>query len=90
MTTNDQQNEDARMLGLVHARTMRMTDLSRTIERLHLSSPGRQLSIEQYLLAKSSAKIARDSIVSREDRKHATWLIRTAKRPVNNDGSFVV
>lgn len=78
---------DNKLLGKVHSQTMRMSDLARTIMRLHPSSENRASSIKEYYDLLRSSKTVRDQIVGRESRKTATWLIRTVGKPVNNDGS---
>jgi hypothetical protein len=87
MTTDETDNK---LLGKVHSQTMRMSDLSRTIMRLHFSSEGRASSIKEYYDLLRSSKTVRDQIVGRESRKTATWLIRTVCKPVNNDGSQII
>ena len=82
--------EDQTLIGKVHSYTMRMTDLARTIERLHPESPSRKLSIDQYCEAKHFAAICRDSIVCRETRKLANFYLRTAGKPVDNAGNPVI
>ncbi len=82
--------EDQTLIGKVHSYTMRMTDLARTIERLHPESPSRKLSIDQYCEAKHFAAICRDAIVCRETRKQANFYLRTAGKPVDNSGNPVI
>jgi hypothetical protein len=81
MTTNT-----SNPLGEVHSLTCRMGDLARTIMRLHPDSPSRAASIKEYEESRAKAKATRDSITDNDDRKTATWLIRTAGKPVDNTG----
>jgi hypothetical protein len=64
-----------------------MGDLSRLIMHLALESPTRVVCINEYRAANVKAKALRDSISDSEDRKTATWLIRTANKPVDNAGN---
>jgi hypothetical protein len=88
--TNPIATEDHTLIGKVHTCTMRMTELARTIERLHPESPSRQLSIEAYCEIKRFASTCRDSIVCRETRKLANFFLRTARKPVDNSGNPVI
>jgi hypothetical protein len=80
---------DNQLLGKVHTQTMRMSDLASTIMRLHPSSENRAKCIKEYYDLLRSSKTVRDQIVSRENRKTATWCIRTASKPVDNCGNQI-
>ena len=80
-------NTESNPLAEVHCLTYRMGDLSRLIMRLALESPNRVVCINEYRAAKVKAKALRDSISDSDDRKTATWLIRTASKPVDNAGN---
>ena len=74
---------DHQCLGEVHSLTMTMSDLARTIDRLHPDSPSRVTALEAYTTAKAKAKAFRDAITKdTEDRKTATWLLRTCRKPL--------
>jgi hypothetical protein len=64
-----------------------MGDLARLIMELSPESPNRVVCINEYRAAKAKAKAVRDSISDSEDRKTATWFIRTANKPVDNAGN---
>lgn len=79
--------EDNNPLGTVHSLTCRMGDLSRMIMNLHPDSLSRLSCVIEYKSCKAKAKATRDTITNAEDRKTATWLIRTAQKPVDNCGN---
>ena len=81
---------DSKLLGKVHSQTMRMNELSSTIMRLHPTSEGRAKSITEYYDLLRSSKTVRDQIVGRENRKTATWFIRTTQKPVDNCGNQIL
>lgn len=79
--------EDNNPLGTVHSLTCRMSALASLIMKLHPDSPSRLSCITEYNSCKAKAKAARDTIKpNTEDRKTATWFIRTAQKPVDNTG----
>ena len=79
----------ANAIGQVYALTISMSELARTIERLHPDSPARAAALAQYKQQKAEAKALRDGITDIEDRKLATWSIRTANRPVDATGKAI-
>jgi hypothetical protein len=86
MTTED---NTTKPLGQVHSLTCRMGDLSRMIMNLHPESPSRLSCITEYKSSKAKAKAIRDTITDIEDRKTATWFIRTAAKPVDSTGKAI-
>ena len=86
MTTNPMTTETNNPLGEVHTLTMRMCDLSRMIMNLHPDSPSRLSCLTEYKSNKAKAKAIRDTITDIDERKTATWFIRTAKKPVDSTG----
>ena len=82
--------EDNNLIGKTHSYTMRMTDLARTIMRLHPESPSRVTAINEYMHCRTSARICRDAIVCRETRKLANFWLRTAGKPVDNAGNPII
>lgn len=82
-------NETENPLGEVHSLTCRMCDLSRMIMKLHPDSLSRLSCIIEYKACKSKAKAIRDTITNIDDRKTATWFIRTAQKPVDNLGNQI-
>jgi len=85
MTTNPMTTNNP--LGTVHTLTMRMCDLANLIMKLHPESPSRLSCITEYKSSNAKAKAIRDTITDIDDRKTATWFIRTAKKPVDNCGN---
>ena len=81
---------DNQLLGKVHTQTMRMSELAKTIMRLHPTSESRTKCIKEYYDLLRSSKTVRDQIVSRDSRKTATWCIRTASKPVDNTGKQII
>lgn len=82
--------EDNHLIGKTHSYTMRMTDLARTIMRLHPESPNRVTAINDYMHCRTAARICRDAIVCRETRKLANFWLRTAGKPVDNAGNPII
>ena len=80
---------DSKLLGKVHSQTCRINELASTIMRLHPTSEARAKCIKEYYDLLRSSKTVRDQIVGREDRKTATWFIRTAQKPVDNCGNQI-
>ena len=85
-------NEDntTKPLGEVHSLTCRMADLARLIMKLHPDSLSRLSCVIEYKDCKAKAKAIRDTITNIEDRKTATWFIRTAAKPVDNTGKPII
>lgn len=81
---------DKKLLGKVHTQTMRMSELAKTIMRLHPTSESRTKCISEYYDLLLNSRLVRDLIVSRADRKTATWFIRTASKPVDNTGKQII
>ena len=74
-------------LGTVHCLTMRMNELASLVMRLHPDSPSRSAKLAEYIQVKAKAKKIRSTITQIDERKTATWLIRTASKPVDNCGN---
>lgn len=87
MTTKD---NTTNALGEVHTLTIRMGDLAKLIMKLHPDSLSRLSCVIEYKSCKAKAKTARNTIRNSEDRKTATWLIRTATKPVDNTGKPII
>lgn len=80
---------DSNLLGEVYSNTCRMSDVARNIMRLHPTSEGRAKCITEYYDLLRFSKTVRDQIVGLEDRKMATWFIRTTQKPVDNCGNQI-
>lgn len=76
-------------IAQVHALTVSMAALASTIERLHPESPARTAALAEYKECKAKAKTIRDSITNADERKFATWCIRTANKPVDINGKVI-
>lgn len=80
---------DSKLLGKVHSKTVRMSQLASTIMRLHPTSENRAKCITEYYDLLQNSRLVRDMIVGRAERKTATWFIRTAQKPVDNCGNQI-
>jgi hypothetical protein len=90
MTNPIMTTEDSQLIGKTQTYTIRMTDLARTIMRLHPSSPSRVTAIDEYKQCRTAARICRNSIVCRETRKLANFWLRTAGKPWDNSGNPLI
>ena len=76
-------------IGQVHSLTASMSILANTIERLHPESTAHANALAEYKNTKAKAKALRDGIADADERKLATWLIRTANKPVDANGKTI-
>jgi hypothetical protein len=80
---------DKRAIGVVHANTVRMNQVARSIMMLSEGSPNRQKAIEEYKKLRDEATKARNSLKDKEWRKLANFDLRTVIKPYDNTGTTI-
>lgn len=84
MNTNEQ------IHGEIHAKTSRMGDLARTIERLHPQSEARSRCIEEYVSLRKECRKLLPTITDESIYAECRFLMRTCKKPTDNTGAPVI